>query len=143
MVYLGLDVHSKWFTIAGFDKDTGECFKVPKVMNDPSAITETFAELPTPRCGVMESGTNALPMHRLLKPYFDHLLIVAPNKVWDRRRDAGPKTDSRDAFRLAEELSFGRLQPIYLPDDTLREQRTLVRGRIQTAQAITRQVNHL
>jgi transposase len=143
MLYLGLDVHSKWFTIAGFDQETGECFKVPKVMNDPSAIAETFAALPTPRCGAMESGTNALPMHRVLAPYFDNLIIVAPNKVWDRRRDAGPKTDSRDALRLAEELSCGRLRPIYLPDDTLREQRTLVRGRIQTAQEITRQVNHL
>lgn len=112
-------------------------------MNDPSAMAETFAVLPTPRCGAMESGTNALPMHRLLKPYFDNLIIVSPNKVWDRRRDAGPKTDSRDAFRLAEELSFGRLRPIYLPDDAIREQRTLVRGRIQTAQEITRQVNQL
>jgi transposase len=143
MLYLGLDVHSKWFTLAGFDPETGECVKVPKVANTPEAIAATFALLPTGRHGVLESGTNALPMYRLLQPYFDTLIIVAPNKVWDRQRQTDPKTDLRDAYTLAEELAWGRLRPIYLPDDTLRAYRTLTRGRIEIAQTITRQVNHL
>ena len=143
MLYLGLDVHSKWFTLAGFDKVTGEFIKVAKVLNDPAAIKDTFAALPTPRSGVLESGTNAHAMYRLLQPYFDNLVIVAPNQVWDRRRDTGAKTDARDAYTLAEELCLGRLRFLYLPDDSLREYRTLVRGRFQTAQEITRQVNHL
>lgn len=143
MLYLGLDVHSKWFTLAGFVKETGECLKIAKVLNDPTAIAETFAALPTPRTGALESGTNAVAMHRLLQPYFEQLIIVAPNQVWDRRRDTGAKTDARDAYGLAEALAQGWLRPIYLPDDTLRGYRTLGRGRVLLAQEITRQVNHL
>jgi len=55
-------------------------------------------------------------MHRLLAPYFDELIIVSPNKVWDRRRNTSAKTDSRDALTLAEALSKGELRAIYLPD---------------------------
>lgn len=124
MLYLGLDVHSKWFTLAGFVKETGECLKIAKVLNDPTAIAETFATLPTPRAGALESGTHAVAMHRLLQPYFDRLIIVAPNQVWDRRRDTGAKTDARDAYGQAEALAQGRLRPIYLPDDTLSLART-------------------
>lgn len=143
MLYLGIDVHSKWFTLAGFEKDTGEVFTVPKVLNDATVIAEVFATLPPHRCGAMESGTNALPMYRILRPFFDNLIIVAPNKVWNRRFDTGAKTDCRDAYALAEALSQERLGAIYLPDDLLRSYRTLERGRIEISHVITRQVNHL
>ena len=143
MLYLGLDVHSKWFTVAGFIEETGECVRMPRIGNNLEAISAAFDELPTPRSGVMESGTNALPMYRLLRPYFDNLIVVAPNKVWNRQRDAGPKTDGRDALTLAEELAFGRLKPIYIPDDMLRSYRTLCRGRVQLTQDTTRLVNTL
>lgn len=143
MLYLGLDIHCKWFTLAGFEATTGECVHVPKVANTPAAITEAFAGLPAPRQGAMEAGTHAVALHRVLAPYFETLLIVAPHTVWDRRRDRRPKTDTRDAQGLAEKLAKGELRGIYLPDDAVRELRALVRGKLQVTQDITRLVNQL
>jgi len=143
MLYLGLDVHCKWFTVNGFEKTTGECFHLKRVNNEPEAIREAFTQLPTPRCGALEAGTNALALHRVLAPYFEKLIIVAPNKMWDRRRDPSAKTDSRDAFALAEALAEGRLRGIYRPDQVLQVGRSLVRGRLQVTRDINRLVNQL
>lgn len=143
MLYLGLDVHSKWFTLAGFDKETGEMFRYKKTANTPDAIQALFASLPTPRFGAMETGTNALAMHRVLSPYFSQLQIIAPNQAWDRKHDKSAKTDHRDALGLAEKLADGKLTPLFLPTDDLRAWRTLGRARIQTTQDITRQTNRL
>jgi len=41
-------------------EDDGECFYLKRVANEPEAIIEAFAQLPAPRCGALESGTNAL-----------------------------------------------------------------------------------
>ena len=143
MLYLGIDLHSKSFTVNGFDKTTGEAFFIKKVANEAEAIREAFAAVPSPRAGVLEAGTNALAMYRLLAPYFAELMIVAPNKVWDRRRQTGPKTDRHDALGLALALAKGDLRAIYRPDLTLQEGRSLVRGRLQVTRAITRVVSQL
>lgn len=143
MLYLGIDMHSKWFTTAGFDSETGEVFRRPKTDNTPAAIQSWFAELPAPRCGAMETGTNAVAMHRLLAPYFTTLLMVAPHKVWNRRADKQAKTDHRDAWRLAEELARGHLPALFVPSDELRDWRTLGRARLQTTQLITQVTNQL
>ncbi|MHB0937518.1 MAG: IS110 family RNA-guided transposase [Armatimonadota bacterium] len=143
MLYLGLDVHSKWFTLNGFDKTTGECFYLKRVANEPGAIREAFAALPAPRRGALEAGTNALALHRVLAPYFEELLIVAPNKMWDRRGDPRAKTDRRDALALAEALAEGRLRGIYRPDAVLQVGRSLVRGRLQVTRDLTRLVSQL
>lgn len=143
MLYLGLDVHCNWFTLVGFDKITGECLRVPKVLNDERSIDAVFKRLPSPRYGAMESGTNAFSMYRKLKKYFDNLIIVSPNNVWNRISNKAPKTDGLDAKGLAEELSLGRLTPIYIPDDNIRDYRSLCRGRIERARDLTRQVNEI
>jgi transposase len=143
MLYLGLDVHCKWFTLAGFDPATGETVRLAKVPNTPEAIAEAFAGLPAPRQGAMEAGTHTLALHRVLAPYFTALLVVAPHRVWDRRRDPRPKTDARDALGLAERLAKGELHGIYLPDDGVRDLRALVRGKLQVTQDLTRLVNQV
>jgi transposase len=143
MLYLGIDMHSKWFTLAGFDKATGELFQRRKTENTPAAMAALFADLPSPRCGAMESGTNAVAMHRLLAPYFQELIIVAPHKVWDRQHNKTVKTDHRDALALAEKLARKELTPVFVPTDDLREWRTLGRARIQTTQLVTQVTNQL
>ena len=143
MLYLGIDMHSKWFTLAGFDNDTGEVFNQKKTANTPAAIAALFAPLPTPRYGAMETGTNAVAIARVLAPYFEQFIVVAPHQVWDRRRLTTAKTDTRDAWGLAERLAAGHLVPLYLPSDDLRAWRTVGRARLQTTQDLTRQTNRL
>jgi transposase len=143
MIYLGLDVHSKWFTLAGFNKISGEMFSEKKIANSPEAIEALFATLPKDRMGVMETGTNALSMYRLLAPYFVKLIIVAPNKVWNRKQNTSAKTDHRDAYSLAEQLAAGKLTPLFVPTDDIQDWRTLGRARIQTTQDITLYTNRI
>lgn len=143
MLYLGIDMHSKWFTLAGFDKETGEVFNVKKTSNSPEAIQAVFATLPAGRRGAMEAGTNAVAMYRRLAPYFEQLCIVAPHKVWDRRQQRAAKTDQRDAWGLAERLADNKLTPLFVPTDDLRAWRTLARARMQTTQDVTQQTNRL
>ena len=141
MLYLGLDMHSKWLTIAGFDKATGEMFRQKKTANTPDAVAALFATLPAPRPGVMETGTNAVAMHRVLAPYFTELVLVSPGQVWDRKRDTRAKTDHRDALGLAEKLAEGKLTPLYISTDDLQAWRTLGRARMQATQGLTRLTN--
>ena len=143
MLYLGIDMHSKWFTLAGFDKETGEMYRQKKTANTPEAIRALFATLPAPRMGAMETGTNAIAMQRLLAPYFIEFVIVSPNQTWDRQRNTGAKTDHRDALGLAEKLADGKLKPLFIPTDDLQAWRTLGRARMQTTQDITRLTNRL
>ena len=143
MLYTGIDMHSKWFTLWGFEKETGEMFEQRKTNNDEESVRELFSRLPGPRCGAMEAGTNAVAMHRLLAPYFTELIIVSANQVWDRKRDTRAKTDRRDAEGLALKLAKGELKPLFIPSDDLREWQTLGRARIQVTQDVTRQTNRL
>ena len=143
MLYLGIDLHSKWFTLAGFDKATGEMYYTKKTANTPEAVATLFATLPEPRMGAMETGTNAVAMHRVLAPYFTALSLVSPQKMWDRRRDTQAKTDRRDALGLAEKLAEGTLTPVFVPSDEVRTWQTLGRARIQVTHDITQVTNRL
>ena len=74
MLYIGLDVHSKWMTVMGFDPETGEIISEERVPNELEALQATFEGLKGPIYGVMESGTNAWAMYRVLLPFFDRLV---------------------------------------------------------------------
>ena len=101
MLYLGMDVHSKWMAIRGFDAETGDLVEIMRQANDEESLAEVFGNLPGPLYGVMESGTNSWAVYRLLEPYFEKLIVVDPATVWGRDVRRGAKTDRRDAMKLA------------------------------------------
>lgn len=143
MLYLGLDVHSKWMTVKGFNPETGELVEIAKVGNDECSLGETFADLRGPLRGVMESGTNSWAVYRILKPYFEQLIVVDPLRVWGSQGRRGAKTDRRDAFGLAIKMHRGELEPLYVPDERVQDQRALGRGRINAARRVTKLVNEI
>lgn len=57
MLYIGLDVHSKWMTIKGFNPDNGDFVENKKQSNDELSLREYFSNFTEPLHGVMESGT--------------------------------------------------------------------------------------
>ena len=143
MLYIGLDVHSKWMTIAGFDTRTGECFEWDRIPNDLASISKLFGSLNGPLYGVMESGTNSWSMYRELLPFFDLLVVADPASLWDRRRDRKAKTDRMDAMRLAEKLHRGEVKPLYIPDEHTQDLRILVRGKVRISRWVTRLTNEI
>jgi transposase len=143
MLYLGHDVHSKWMTVKGFDPETGEAVEIARVANDEQSLQETFSSLSGPLYGVMESGTNSWAVYRILKPYFEQLIVVDPASVWGKEGRRGAKTDRRDAFKLALKMYRGELEPLYIPDEKTQDQRALGRGKINATRRVTKLVNEI
>ena len=143
MLYLGLDVHSKWMTVKGLDPDTGEMVEIRKVLNDIDSLDQCFENLEGPLYGAMESGTNSWAVYRILEPHFAKLIVVDPATVWGKVARRGAKTDRRDAFKLALKMSRGELEPLYVPDPLTQDLRTLTRAKIQASRHVTKKVNEI
>ena len=84
MLYLGLDVHSKWMTVRGFDPKTGELVEIERLPNDIDSLDEYFENLEGPIYGAMESGTNSWAVFRILETHFEKLVVVDPATVWGK-----------------------------------------------------------
>jgi len=143
MLYIGLDVHSKWMTVTGFDPDTGEVIMHDRVPNDRESLEPLFGSLNGPIHGAMESGTNSWAVYRLLEPYFERLLIVDPASVWGREARRGAKTDRRDAMKLAIKLSRDELRGLYVPPREVQDNRSLTRAKVHASQRVTTLVNEI
>ena len=143
MLYLGLDVHSKWTTIKGFDPETGEVVEHRQVSNEPEAMEAVLRNLPGPLHGALESGTNSWAMYRQLRPFFERLVIADPAQIWDRKRDRGAKTDPRDALRMAQKLQRGEIKGIYVPDEPIQDLRVLVRSKVRATRWVTKLTNEI
>jgi transposase len=142
MLYLGLDVHSKWSTVVGLSRETGELTHWDRVPNEE--LVKTLAALDEPLEGVMETGTQAWALYRVLRPVFKTLWIVDAAKMWDRRRDRSAKTDRRDALRLAQALAKGDLKGVvWIPDEHIQELRTLERAKIRSSRWVTKLTNEI
>jgi transposase len=143
MLYLGLDVHSKWMTVRGIDVESGEEVDVKRLPNDQVSLEQFFSDLPGPIFGAMESGTNSWSVYRMLKPLFEELIVVDPATVWGKDVRRGAKTDRRDAMKLALKMYRGELDPLYIPDEQTQDQRALARGKINATRRITKLVNEM
>lgn len=143
MLYIGLDVHSKWMMIKGFNPESGELFEISRQPNDEKSLAETFVKVTEPLCGVMESGTNSWAVYRILEPYFKKLIIVDPATVWGKEIRRGAKTDGRDAMGLAMKMYRGELTALYVPDVETQDVRSLARSKIKASREVTRIVNEI
>jgi transposase len=143
MLYLGLDVHSKWTTVKGFDPETGEVVEYRQVSNELEAMGAVLRDLPGPLHGVMETGTNAWALYRVLAPFFARLVIADPAQLWDRKRDRSAKTDRRDALRMAQQLHRGEIKGIYVPDEHTQDLRVLVRSKVRATRWVTKLTNEI
>jgi len=142
MLYLGLDVHSKWSTVMGLNPETGEVIQRDRVAN--GELGETLAALPGPLCGVMETGTQAWTLYRQLRSRFAELYVVDASQMWDRRRDRSAKTDRNDALRLAQALARGELKGVvWIPEEPIQELRTLGRAKVRASWWVTKLTNEL
>jgi transposase len=143
MFYLGLDVHSKWTRIEGFDPATGEVISFAKVPNNRAALKAAFAGLEGPLHAAMEIGTNAWAMYWLVSECVDELMVVDSLATWGKEGRRGAKTDRRDARKLAEKLYRGQLQALYVPDKLTQDYRCLIRTRVHTTRRVTALVNEI
>lgn len=113
-VYVGIDVHKKSYAIHCMSE--GEKVKSWSMESNPNALIEQLscffsgAKL----CSVYEAGFSGFALHRQLMEAGIENIVVNPGSVETASRDK-VKTDKRDAKKLAEQLSDGRLNSIYIP----------------------------
>jgi transposase len=143
MLYIGLDVHSKWMTVKGLNPETGELIYEKRVSNDETSLREFFGGLAGPVHGAMETGTNSWAVYRILEPYFERLIVVDPATVWGKDVRRGAKTDSRDALGLAVKMHRGELKALYVPDVETQDKRALARGKIDASRTVTKITNEI
>lgn len=115
-VFVGIDVHKKSYSV--YCICDGLKLKSWRMEARPSALIEQLktyfsgAEIYT----VYEAGFSGYALHRALKASGIKNIVVNPGSVETASRDK-VKTDKRDAKKLAEQLSYGRLSCIYIPDE--------------------------
>jgi transposase len=143
MLYIGMDVHSKWSCIRGFNPETGETINHPRVPNNLEALREVFDSLDGPFYGAMEIGTNAWAMYWTLLEFFEKLIVVDALETWGKEGRRGPKTDGRDALGLAFKMSRGELNALYVPDKVTQDYRCLIRARVNATRRVTKLVNEV
>lgn len=114
LVYVGIDVHKKTYTIYCICE--GEKVKSWTMLANSQQLIEQLKSYfsGSKICSVYEAGFSGFALHReLLESGLDSI-VVNPGSVETASRDR-VKTDKRDAKKLAEQLSDGRLCSIYIP----------------------------
>jgi transposase len=129
-VYIGIDVHkTKYVLSASCDRSE---IKSWTCAADPEGLVKSLikffpgAELHT----VYEAGFSGFSLHRLLVRHGIKNIVVNPANVEVALKDR-KKTDKRDAKKMSEQLTDGRLDSIYIPSEQEELRRQITRLREQ------------
>ena len=126
MLYIGLDYHTKHSYVSMLDENGREVFegKVETTVELPDLLRE----LPEAAEVLFEAGYGWPRLVKLVEGIPIRLIMCSPvenRKIACDRR----KSDKRDARNLAVYLLTGTYKEVYMPDEEVRSQRQLVRGR--------------
>jgi transposase len=127
-VYIGIDVHKKSYTIyCIFNREKVKSWSMEA---NPTQLIEQLKDyFPNAQLhSVYEAGFSGYALHRRFKAAGIDNIVVNPGSVETASRDR-VKTDKRDAKKLAEQLSDGRLGSIYIPSEEEERSRLLTRLR--------------
>lgn len=126
MLYIGMDIHSKRSTYEAVNPQTGEMHNAHGVPNEE--VAARIGVLPSPKRVIMEAGRNSWILRKWLSAVAEEVWVVSPQQV--RAQLGGKaKTDKRDASALARLTIEGRLQPLWVPEESVVLLRALTRTR--------------
>lgn len=113
-VFVGIDVHKKSYTV--YSICDREKIKSWSMKASPAGLIEQLQRYFSGAClhTVYEAGFSGNVLHRAFKESGIDSIVVNPGSIETASRDK-VKTDKRDAKKLAEQLSDGRLKCIYIP----------------------------
>jgi len=136
--YLGIDVHLQSCTIAVVS-NTGKRLKSMVVETNGQALVEAVRLIPGRRHICIEEGTQSAWLVEILGPHSEEIVVSVP-----MRERGQPKSDKRDAWKLAEELRTGAIRiRVYKPPVHLGGLRCAMRGDLATSEDIVRAKNRL
>lgn len=135
--YLGIDVHLQSCTIVVISQ-AGKRLKSVVVETNGQALVEAVRLIPGRRHICIEEGTQSAWLVEILGPYAEEVVVSVPE------RTRGPKSDQRDAWKLAEELRRGSIRTrVYKTPAQLAGLRCAVRGDLLTTEDVVRTKNRL
>jgi transposase len=113
-IFVGIDVHKKSYSV--YCICNREKIKSWSMEASPAKLIEQLLfYFPKARIyTVYEAGFSGYALHRALTAAGIKNIVVNPGSVETASRDK-VKTDKRDAKKLAEQLSNGRIESIYIP----------------------------
>lgn len=126
--YIGLDVHAASSTLA-IVSQTGKRLKDFPVETNGRALVEAIRMVPGHKHLVLEEGTQSAWLYETLSPHVTEIVVAG---VTESR---GQKTDTSDAYRLAEKLRVGSLDKTIFKAP---RQFTMLRELARTHSTITR-----
>jgi len=101
--YIGLDVHAASCTLA-IVSGTGRKLRDFPVETSGQALIEAISAIPGHRHLIMEEGTQSAWLYETLERHVDEIVVA------NVRESRGQKSDTRDAYALAEKLRTGTVQ---------------------------------
>ena len=141
MLYAGIDAHKRTCTIVIID-DQGKKIKEGIVKTDEFEIKGFFAPYKDRICAVVETCLNWFFIHKILKGYIQDIKVAEAYKL-RIIAEAKVKTDSLDAYHLAQLLRIGYIPEIYIPDEKTIKLRELIRARVYLVRLKTRMKNKI
>ncbi len=130
-VYAGIDVHKKSYSLV--IRESGKIIKKASMPAEAESLARSL-ETWFPKAKIhtaYEAGFSGFCLHRTLIQHGIHSQVINAASVEVAANDK-KKCDRRDADKLSEQLSTGRLKGIYIPnlDEELRRQITRTRDQL-------------
>lgn len=127
-IYVGIDVHKKSYSVSCICD--GTVVKKDTLVANPKPLVDYLrkyfkeAKVYT----AYEAGFSGFYLHRCLVENEIKNIVVHPASIEVSARDR-VKTDKRDALKIAQQLSDGRLKGIHVPDEQREHYRSITRLR--------------
>ncbi len=138
--YIGLDAHSATCTFVVLT-ESGQCTQRSVVKTSEGTLLKFLASLPPgEKVLAVEESHVSQWVYVLLHDKVDKLIVCNPGRL---AKHQGPKTDYRDALRIANELRGNFLHPVYHDESHWIQLRVLVSGYLDLVSEIVRTKNRL
>ena len=143
VVYVGIDVHKKQWTVA--IRHCGRMSEAFSMDPAPEKLAEHLKKnYPDAEYrSVYEAGFSGFEAHRTLCRLGVQNIVINPADVPTSGKEREKKNDNIDCRKLARELENGSLEPIYVPTPENLKLRNLKRREDQLVQNLTRVKNRI
>lgn len=142
-LYVGIDVHKSSWSITM--RAAGQKIKTMSITPSPQALADQVRKhFPGIPCkSVYEAGFCGFWVHRKLCSLGIENIVINPGDVPTTGKERGYKTDEVDSAKLARELEYGTLTPIYIPTVQQETFRSLCRHRTQCVRDMVKTKNRI
>lgn len=142
-IFLGIDVHLKSWKVTVMAGDI-----VHKTFSSPPQVDKLHSYLKTHFPGAnyysaYEAGFSGFWLHRELTKLGINSIIVNPADIPTTDKERKQKEDQRDSRKIAKTLQAGQLKGIFIPSESVLQDRILLRTRDAIIKDLTRNKNRV